>query len=301
MLLSITIKLFEVVFPVFFVIGIGYWFGKNNPRFDTNVITNFVGKIGVPCLLFYSLVSTSLDFNTFIKFGGITFLFVSLFAIPGIIVLKLIKRDSITELGPLILPNCGNIGLPLAIFAYGSNGFAIGGSIASVIMLLHFTLGIFLASKKLSLGPLLKSVPMYVIFLSAFLLYFKIEAPQFLINTTMLIGYAAIFLVLASLGIALSTLKTKNIYETSILSAFRLLVGPIVGFLIIDYFNLKSYEAGIILIQCSMPSAILNFLLAKMYSKKIHATNIASVIMTSTALSFITIPIIVLIALTYYS
>ena len=65
MLLSITIKLFEVVFPVFFVIGIGYWFGKNNPRFDTNVITDFVGKIGVPCLLFYSLVSTSLDFNTF--------------------------------------------------------------------------------------------------------------------------------------------------------------------------------------------------------------------------------------------
>ena len=95
MLLSITIKLFEVVFPVFFVIGIGYWFGKNNPRFDTNVITDFVGKIGVPCLLFYSLVSTSLDFNTFIKFGGITFLFVILFAIPGIIVLKLIKKTQL--------------------------------------------------------------------------------------------------------------------------------------------------------------------------------------------------------------
>ena len=77
----------------------------------------------------------------------VSLLFVILFAIPGIIVLKLIKRDSITELGPLILPNCGNIGLPLAIFAYGSNGFAIGGSIASVIMLLHFTLGIFSKQK----------------------------------------------------------------------------------------------------------------------------------------------------------
>ena len=108
-------------------------------------------------------------------------------------------------------------------------------------------------------------------FISIFII-FQNQAPQFLINTTMLIGYAAIFLVLASLGIALSTLKTKNIYETSILSAFRLLVGPIVGFLIIDYFNLKSYEAGIVLIQY-VPSAILNFLLAKMYSRRIHATN----------------------------
>ena len=73
----------------------------------------------------------------------------------------------------------------------------------------------------------------------------------------MLIGYAAIFLVLASLGIALSTLK-QNIYETSILSAFRLLVGPIVGFLIIDYFNLKVMKLGLYLFNV-MPSAILNF------------------------------------------
>ena len=301
MLLNIVIKLFEVVFPVFFVIGIGYWFGRKNPRFNTNVITDFAGKIGVPCLLFYSLTSTSLDFQTFIKFGSITIIFVCLFSIPKIILLKLINRNPVTELGPLILPNCGNIGLPLAIFAYGSNGFAIGGSIASVIMLLHFTLGIFLASKKLSLEPLLKSVPMYVISISALFLYFKIDAPQFLINTTMLIGYTAIFLVLAALGIALSTLKIKNIYESYLLTMFRLVMGPVIGFFLIYCFKLESYEAGIVLIQCSMPSAVLNFLLAKMYSKKIYADNIASVIVSSTALSFITIPIVVLIALKFFS
>ena len=57
----------------------------------------------------------------------------------------------------------------------------------------------------------------------------------------------------------------------------------------------------VLLISASMPSAVLNFLLAKMYSKKIHADNIASVIVISTTLSFITIPIVVFVALKYFS
>jgi len=299
---SIFFKLFEVIFPVFFIIGIGYWFGKKNPKFNSDIITTFAGKIGVPALLFYSLAaSTTLDFKTFFKFGSFTFLFVASFAIIGIIVLKILKRDVILELSPLILPNTGNLGLPICLFAYGEKGFSVASSIAAVIMLLHFTVGIFIASKKFSLKPLLNSVPMYVLFISGFMLFYEIKPPTFLVNTTMLLGYSTIFLILTSLGIALSTLKTKN-FNTNIIIAFtRLISGPIIAFLIIKYFGLKGYEAGVLLISASMPSAILNFLLAKMYSKKIHADNIASVIVTSTTLSFVTIPIVVFIALKYFN
>ena len=299
---GIFFKLFEVIFPVFFIIGIGYWFGKKNPKFNSDIITAFAGKIGVPALLFYSLAaSTTLDFETFFKFGSFTFLFVASFAIIGIIVLKILKRDVILELSPLILPNTGNLGLPICLFAYGEKGFSVASSIAAVIMLLHFTVGIFIASKKFSLKPLLNSVPMYVLFISGFMLFYEIKPPTFLVNTTMLLGYSTIFLILTSLGIALSTLKTKN-FNTNIIIAFtRLISGPIIAFLIIKYFGLKGYEAGVLLISASMPSAILNFLLAKMYSKKIHADNIASVIVASTTLSFVTIPIVVFIALKYFN
>ncbi|MEL0242714.1 MAG: AEC family transporter [Pelagibacteraceae bacterium] len=299
---GIFFKLFEVIFPVFFIIGIGYWFGKKNPKFNSDIITAFAGKIGVPALLFYSLAaSTTLDFKTFFKFGSFTFLFVASFAIIGIIVLKILKRDVILELSPLILPNTGNLGLPICLFAYGEKGFSVASSIAAVIMLLHFTVGIFIASKKFSLKPLLNSVPMYVLFISGFMLFYEIKPPTFLVNTTMLLGYSTIFLILTSLGIALSTLKTKNFNTNIIIASTRLISGPIIAFLIIKYFGLKGYEAGVLLISASMPSAILNFLLAKMYSKKIHADNIASVIVTSTTLSFVTIPIVVFIALKYFN
>ena len=32
--MEIYIKIFEVIFPVFFVIGVGYYLGKKNPKFD---------------------------------------------------------------------------------------------------------------------------------------------------------------------------------------------------------------------------------------------------------------------------
>jgi len=302
MALGIYFKLFEVIFPVFFIIGIGYWFGKKNPGFNSDIITTFAGKIGVPALLFYSLAaSTTLDFKTFIKFGSFTFLFVGCFAVIGVIVLKFLKRDIILELSPLILPNTGNLGLPICLFAYGESGFSIASSIAAVIMLLHFTVGIFIASKKFSLKPLLESIPMHILLLSGLMLYYEIKPPTFLVNTTMLLGYSTIFLILATLGMALSTLKTKNFKSNVMIAVARLVSGPIIAFLIIQHFQLKSYEAGVLLISASMPSAILNFLLAKMYSKKIHADNIASVIVISTTLSFITIPVVVFVALKYFS
>ena len=101
--------------------------------------------------------------------------------------------------------------------------------------------------------------------------------------------------------LALSTLKTVSISKTLIISLTRLLGGPAIGFAVIKFFGLTGYQAGALFIQCSMPAAVLTYLLAKMYSSKEHADNIASVIAASTTISVITIPIIIFIALTYFN
>ena len=117
----------------------------------------------------------------------------------------------------------------------------------------------------------------------------------------MLLGYTTIVLVLSSLGIALSNLKTVSFKKTLIISLARLIGGPAIAFGVIKFFGLTGYQAGVLFIQCSMPAAVLTYLLAKMYSPKKQADNIASVIAVSTFISIVTIPIIVFIALTYFS
>ena len=46
------------MFPVFFVVGIGYYLGKNNPKIDTKFITNFAANIGTPAMVIYAVTST---------------------------------------------------------------------------------------------------------------------------------------------------------------------------------------------------------------------------------------------------
>jgi|TARA_B110000438_G_C15780876_1_gene636292 predicted permease len=299
--MEVLSKLFEVLFPVFLIIGIGYWYGKKDPKFDTKFITTFAGNFGLPAIIFYSLTTTSISIELFLRFSFYITLYVLIFSVIGLIILKILNKDIFRLLPPLILPNTGNMGMPLCLFAYGKMGLAIATAITSMILVFHFSLNILLASKKFSLKPLLNCIPVYALLISLLFVYFSIPAPKFLENATFLIGYSTIFLVLMSLGIALSKLKVFSVKETIIYSSIRVILGPIVGLGFVKIFNLSGIEAGVMFIQASMPSAVLTFLVSEIYSPKNISNSIASTVALSTFLSFFTLIVVVFISLKYFN
>ena len=299
--MELYLKLFDVLFPVFFIIGIGYYIGKKDPKFNTQFITNFAGTIGTPAMIFYTITTTGVTLEIFIEYFIYAVIILGAFALIGFIFLILLKKDPITELPPMFLPNTGNMGVPICLFAYGTSGLGVASAIASVIILFHFTIGILLASKKFSLSILIKNGPIYGIIAAVSFLYFNWDVPGYLENTTFLLTYTTIFLVLMSLGVALTRLKVVSWTHATILGAVRVVLGPIIGFSIINFLNLSGFMAGVLLIQSAMPSAVLTYLVGSMYSKKRAVDNIASVIVSSTLMSFITIPVVVYLALRFFN
>lgn len=300
--MEIYIKLFEVLFPVFFVVGIGYYLGKKNPKIDTTFITTFAANIGSPAMIIYSLNAEFITFEIFKNYFWYYLVAISCFFIVGVSLLYLLKvKDIIRELPPLLMPNTGNLGLPLSLFAYGQSGLGVAGAISALIILFHFTVGVFLADRKFNFDVIIKSPPFYAIIISVILLYYNIKLPTFVENTSSLLTYATIFLILMSLGIALTRLKVFSFNKALICSVGRVILGPIIGFGVIKIFNLNGFAAGVLLIQCSMPSAVLNYLIATMYSSKRIVDSVASTIVVSTFMSFITIPIIIFFALKYFN
>ena len=165
----------------------------------------------------------------------------------------------------------------------------------------HFTLGVFLADRRFSFDVILKSPPFYAIIIAVIFLYYEIKLPVFIENTTFLLMYATIFLILMSLGIALTRLRVFSLNKAIFSALTRTIIGPIIGICLISFFNLNGFAAGVLLIQCSMPSAVLNYLVASIYSPKKIVDSVASTIVVSTLISFITIPVVVYIALRFYS
>ena len=298
--MELYLKLFEVLFPVFFIVGIGYYLGKKNPNFDTTFITNYSGNFGAPALFIFAITSSGVTFSVFSEYFIYAIIALTSFALIGVIFLFFMKKDISRELPPYFLPNTGNMGIPICLFAYGTLGMGVAAAISSLVILLHFTINIFLASKKFDIKIILKSPPTYAVIVAVYFLYFDLEMPKVVLNTVMLLGYAMIVLILMSLGVSLTQLKVFSLKDSVISSIGRVIIGPIIGFMIIKLFDLSGFAAGVLLIQSAMPSAILTYLVAEMYSPKKVVDSISSMIVVSTLMSLITVPIIVYISLKYF-
>ena len=298
--MELYLKLFEVLFPVFFIVGIGYYLGKKNPNFDTTFITNYSGNFGAPALFIFAITSSGVTYSVFSEYFIYAIIALTSFALICIIFLFFMKKDISRELPPYFLPNTGNMGIPICLFAYGTLGMGVAAAISSLVILLHFTINIFLASKKFDIKIILKSPPTYAVIVAVYFLYFDLEMPKVVLNTVMLLGYAMIVLILMSLGVSLTQLKVFSLKDSVISSIGRVIIGPIIGFMIIELFDLSGFAAGVLLIQSAMPSAILTYLVAEMYSPKKVVDSISSMIVVSTLMSLITVPIIVYISLKYF-
>ncbi len=298
--MDIYIKLFEVLFPVFFIVGIGFLLGKKNPNFDTSFITIYAGNFGTPALVIFAISAGGVTFDVFKEFFFYSLILLSVFGIVGLIFLILMKKDYIRELPTFILPNTGNMGIPICLFAYGELGMGIAAAISSLVVLLHFTLNIFLAKRAFDFQTIFKSPAFYAIIVTVLFLYFEQPFPQFVMNTVMLLAYGMIVMILMSLGVALTQMKVFSFKDAVITSTGRVIIGPIIGLAVIKLFDLSGVSAGVILIQSSMPSAILCYLVASMYSPKEIVDNISSTIVVSTVMSLVTIPITLFFALKYF-
>ena len=79
--MEIYLKLFEVLFPVFLIVGLGYHLGKKNPDFDTSFITTYAGNFGTPALVIFAITAGGVTFELFSEYFGYAIILLTLFGI----------------------------------------------------------------------------------------------------------------------------------------------------------------------------------------------------------------------------
>ena len=250
--MEIYIKLFEVLFPVFFVVGIGYYLGRQNPKIDTTFITNFAANIGTPSMIIYAVTSTGITFDIFVNYFWYYLLAIILFSIVGIITLYILKtKDIIRELPPLILPNTGNMGLPICLFAYGSQGLGVSAAISSLIILFHFTLGVFSALfaglAYNCIGKLKNSEDPLVIIFYFPLVTLPFITPYTIMNWVDPLPIQWLYLVGVGVCVQIAQYFMTLAYQTGKVSSLSLYnnLGPLFAV----FFGLTLFKEGLLLVQ----------------------------------------------------
>lgn len=290
-----TAQLLAIIAPTLLTSAIGFGWARLGHGFDAEFIRRFVFYVGGPALILSSLTSSQVDPSRLWQVGGMALAVWSLCLVIAASALKLGGRPLPVYLPPLIFGNQANMGVPLCMFAFGETGLVLGVAYFVSINLLHFTVGRFLVSHRNPLGQILRAPMLYATLLSAGIIALDIALPAWLANTLRLVGQATIPLMLLTLGASLATLGPRHLGSAMGFGAARLALGFAAGLLVVTLLDLQGALRGVVLLQASMPAAVFNYLLALQFRRSPEVS--AGIIVSSTLLSFLTLPALVWFAL----
>lgn len=280
----------NIILPVIFVVFTGYLWNKYNKDFNPAAITKLVANIGLPCLIYDSLTRSNLTINIYFKIFLSALLVLAIGFLFGYLLIKIFKLPSIKLTTPLMHPNTGNMGIPLSLLAFGNEGLALAAGFASIVMVSHFTVNTAISSGNYSIKKIILSPVLLSLIFSLIVLFYKIEMPNFFNSITKILSGFVIPLVLLSLGISLSKINIKKLRIGLMLGFLKLISGPFIGLLVVYLLRLDGNVAKVIILQASMPAAILTYLIAAQNNS--YEQEIGTAVFVSTIGSIVSIPII---------
>lgn len=282
------VEIFSILAPVFICAGIGLCWSKSGKRYDTELITAIVSYFGTPCLIFHSISAVEIAPRAIISMAGAALAANAAFIAIGGVFLALARLEQRAFLPTLSFPNVGNVGLPLCYLAFDEEGLALGSTFFAVYAVVQLTAGTAFVSGRFSPASLLKMPVIPATLLAIIFLLTATPVPVWLNNTTRLIGDLTIPLMLFTLGVSLARIRPAGLKLPFALALMRLGAGFGVGLLLAHLLQLDNVAAGVVILQCSMPTAVFCYLFAQLYDRR--PQDVAGAVMLSTLLSFITLP-----------
>lgn len=283
-------EIFAVIAPVLAISLLGYFWSLAKFAYDEPFVSSFVMKIAAPCLILSAIIKQGLPAADLLSLTRITLLgLVFLFAFSAIFIV-LCKQSLRTYLGPLTFTNTANMGIPISMLALGEEAAVIAIVIFMVTSIIQFSLGVAIVNGKNAMSAMFKAPVFYATVAAFAVVLLDISVAPPIVETLDLVGVTAIPLMLISLGVSLQSLEVKDIKTSVLMSVFRLLSGFLIGILICELLALEGMIKGVVIIQATMPSAVASYMIARMYNQQ--AKEVASVVVVSTVLSFLTLPLL---------
>lgn len=281
-------QLFAVMAPVLFGAGLGFSWIKLGYSFPTSFVSRLTLNIGTPCLILAKLPTSGVTLENFNSILVAMILIMLLMALVGYGLCRWRKLDWQIYLPAMLFPNTGNMGLPISHYAFGNNGFGIAIAIMVIVSLVQFTQGSM--TSKRPLLSLAKTPTIYAIAIALLMMATHKQLPEWLFNTFDLISGFTIPLMLITLGVSLASIQARNIIAGLGFGFIRTLLAAGICLLVSFILHLDSYKTGQILLQVCMPVAVYNYLFAQRAGRS--PETVASLVLCSTLLSFIYLPII---------
>lgn len=299
MLNQILSVLTQNIFPIFLVAAFGYLLQRRS-TLDPKTLNSVAFNILSPCLVFSSLVSSKLPPNELGEVALFTVLCVAGMGIIALVTGRLLQLDRASLSAFLLVimfVNGGNYGLTLNQLRYGDAGLSRAIVYYVVSTMLVYSVGIAIASLgrlgwRQTVSRMLRVPAVYATVLAIIVYHWHVPVPKPILDGVALAGSAAIPVMLLILGMQIANLRpgqsSRMVWPAV---GIRLLIGPVVAVAVAALIGMQGLTRSTSIIEASMPTAVLNIVLATEFG--LSAGHVATIVVISTLLSPLTLAAVI--------
>ena len=286
--MTVVGRIIEIIVPVFFIVAVGFLYARRF-RPDMTWFSRIALDVCTPMLTYSALASRNFEIAqhaALLAGGALLVMGAGLLAWP----LALVSRQSPRTLVPVVMfNNCGNMGLPLALLAFGPQHIGAAVALFSISNLIHFSIGARITSRDARTRDLLLSPMMLATVLGFASALTEVRPPAVLLTGMKLMGDASLPLMLFALGVRLSAFEPKGLLGSLLGAVARPVIGMALALPLAQALELDALARAQLLLFAALPPAVLQFMLADRYGQE--PEKVAGMIMLGNVLALLFVPL----------
>lgn len=292
--MDLIARIADVIIPVFLIVAIGFAYARRQAP-DMGTFNRIALDVLAPMLVYSALASRDFviaEHLVLLAGGAVIILGGGLLAW---ILARALGAQPRTLVPVVMFNNCGNMGLPLALLAFGPAHFGAAVALFSVSNLLHFSLGARITSRMARTRDLLTSPLMIGTALGFASALTDVRPPDVVLSGLKLLGDALLPMMLFALGVRLTALTREGLAIGLLGALARPLIGLAIALPLAWALGLEDAARGQLLLFAALPPAVMQFMLADRYHQE--PDKVGAMIMLGNALAVVFVPLALALAL----
>ena len=290
-------RIIGIILPVFIIIALGYAFARyrgDEVKNDMGAVNRVSMEVLCPLLVFTALAGKDFDIahnGTLIVAGILISLGSGLLAWP---VARLFGYDVRSFVPPMMYNNCGNMGLPLAVLAFGSGALSSAVALFMACNIVYFTIGIKIIEHGRP-GPkppswkFLTSPMMLAMIIGTVFAIFHVALPAPLFLALKMLGEACIPIMLFALGVRMMDVSFKSWHIGMVGAVVCPVAGLLIAWLLDQFLTMPADQRGQMYLFASLPPAVFCFMVAEQYKQE--PEKVAAIVLLGNLLAVVFVPV----------
>lgn len=288
-----ALRILAILFPVFAITALGYVVARRRVP-DLSEANRLNMDVFTPALVFAALAGRDVEVGDYLTLGAAGLVVIVGSGLGGWLLARLTGTEPRTMVPPMTFNNCGNLGIPVALLAFGPDAVPAAVVLFAISHTLHFSFGSWYLDHHTKIHNVWRTPSVLAALLGLAVSLSGLHLWEPLLLAIKMVGDIAIPMMLFGLGVRMATSRVSALGFGAIVAVVRPVIGMLIAWGLIAVLDLPEQQQALLLIFGALPPAVLNFMFAERYHQQpdkvasaVLVGNLAAVVFLPLALALV--------------